>query len=116
MFRDANPDVSMYCVLFLGSLVVSPRTGIMLGGDNLIISGPCYKPTDHIVCEFPGGKVNNGSYISNIRVSCTVPMLFFTGKLEIKMSLNGGKSFDFKGSFTAGDIDSRSNEIKLYDC
>ena len=88
--------------------MVSPRSGIMLGGDNLIISGPCYKPTDHIVCEFPGGKVINGSYISNIRASCTVPMLFVTGKLEIKMSLNGGKSFDFKGSFTAGDIDSRS--------
>lgn len=91
--------------LFLGSLVVSPRSGIMLGGDNLIISGPCYKPTDHIVCKFPGGKVSNGSYASNIRASCTVPMLFFTGKLEIKMSLNGGRRFDFKGSFTTGDND-----------
>jgi len=91
--------------LFLGSLVVSPRSGIMLGGDNLIISGPCYKPTDHIVCKFPGGKVSNGSYASNIRASCTVPMLFVTGKLEMKMSLNGGRRFDFKGSFTAGDND-----------
>jgi len=85
--------------------VVSPRSGIMLGGDNLIISGPCYKPTDHIVCKFPGGKVSNGSYASNIRASCTVPMLFVTGKLEMKMSLNGGRRLDLKGSFTAGDND-----------
>lgn len=84
--------------------MVSPRSGIMLGGDNLIISGPCYKPTDHIVCKFPDGRANNGSYISNIRASCTVPMLFVTGKLEITMSLNGGISFDFKGSFTTGDF------------
>ena len=85
--------------------MVSPRSGIMLGGDNLIISGPCYQPTDHIVCKFPNGRTKNGSYISNIRASCTVPMLFVTGKLEIKMSLNGGRSFDFKGSFTTGDFD-----------
>ena len=85
--------------------MVSPRSVSMLGGDNLMISGPCYKPTDRIVCKFPDGTANNGSYISNIRASCTVPMLFVTGKLEIQMSLNGGRSFDFKGSFTTGDID-----------
>ena len=76
----------------------------MLGGDNIFISGPCYKPSDHIICEFPGGKVSNGSYTSNIRASCTVPMLNATGKLSIKMSVNGGTSFDFKGSFTAGEL------------
>ena len=87
---------------FSGSLVVSPRSGIMLGGDNIFIAGPCYTPSDSIICEFPGGKISNGSYISNIRASCTVPMLNITGKLSIKMSVNGGKSFDFQGSFTTG--------------
>ena len=91
-------------IIFLGSLVVSPRTGIMLGGDNLFISGPCYKPWDVIVCEFAGGKRSNGSYISNIRASCTVPMLYVTGRLPLKMSVNGGTSFDFQGLFTIGKI------------
>ena len=79
---------------------MSPRSGIMLGGDNIFISGPCYKPSDHIICEFPGEKVSNGSYISTIRASCTVPMLFVTGRLSVKMSVNGGKSFNYQGAMT----------------
>ena len=84
--------------------MVSPRTGIMLGGDNLFIAGPCYQPSDVIVCEFAGGERSNGSYISNIRASCTVPMLYVTGRLSFKMSVNGGTSFDFQGVVTIGKI------------
>ena len=84
--------------------MVSPRSGIMLGGDNIFIAGPCYTPSDSIICEFPGGKVSNGSYISNIRASCTVPMLYVTGRLSIKISVNGGTRFDFQGIFSTGDI------------
>ena len=88
---------------FSGSLVVSPQSGVMLGGDNILISGPCYKPSHDIVCEFPGGKQSNGSYISDIRASCTVPMLNVTGRLPIKLSINGGTSFDFHGIFITGN-------------
>lgn len=84
--------------------MVSPRTGIMLGGENLFIAGPCYKPRDVIVCEFAGGERSNGIYISNIRSSCTVPMLNVTGRLALKMSVNGGTSFDFQGVITIGKI------------
>ena len=84
--------------------MVSPRTEIMLGGDNLFIAGPCYRPSDEIVCEFAGEKSSNGSYISSIRASCTVPMLYVTGRLALKMSVNGGTSFDFQGAITIGKI------------
>ena len=76
----------------------------MLGGDNIFMAGPCFKPSDLIICDFSGGKVTNGSYISPIRASCTVPMLYLTGMLSIQMSLNGGKSFDFQGTITIGKI------------
>ena len=75
----------------------------MLGGDNIFLSGPCFKPSDHIVCDFPGGKVSNGSYISDIRASCTVPMLNVTGRLSIRLSVDGGRNFDFQGTFTIGN-------------
>lgn len=91
-------------IWFAGSLVISPPSGIMLGGDNLLISGPCYNSSQHIFCEFPGGKVITGKYISDIRVSCTVPRLNVTGRLPIKLSTNGGSSFDFQGIFTIGVV------------
>lgn len=84
--------------------MVSPRSGIMLGGDNIFIAGPCYNPQDVIVCEFAGGKRSNGSFISNIRASCTMPILYVTGRLPLKMSVNGGTSFDFQGVVTVGKI------------
>ena len=89
--------------LFLGSLDVSPKSGNMLGGENILISGPGYKPSQRIVCEFPGGQLSNGSYVSDMQASCTVPMLNVTGRLSIKLSLNGGKTFDFQGTFTSGN-------------
>lgn len=84
--------------------MVSPRAVIMLGGDNLFIAGPCYKPSDVIVCEFTGGKRTTGNYISDIRASCIVPMLYVTGRLSFKVSINGGTSFDFQGLVTIGKI------------
>ena len=47
--------------------------------------------------------MSNGSYISDIRASCTVPMLNVTGRLPIKLSVNGGTSFDFEGIFASGN-------------
>ena len=76
----------------------------MLGGDNIFVSGPCFKPSDDIICEFSGGKATNGSYISPIQASCTVPMLYLTGRLAMKMSVNGGRSFDYQGIITIGKI------------
>ena len=84
--------------------MVSPRVAIMLGGDNIFIAGPCFEPSDVIVCEFAGGKRSNASYISNIQASCTVPMLNVTGRLPLRASVNGGTSFDFQGAITIGKI------------
>ena len=91
------------CDFFPGSLVISPRSVIMLGGDNILISGPCFKSSDQIVCEFPSGKRTNGTYVSDIRAYCTVPILNVTGRLSIKLSVNGGKSFDFEGILSIGN-------------
>ena len=75
---------------------------MMLGGDNILLSGPCFQPSHHIICQFADGKLSNGSYIDENRASCTVPMLNITGRLSIKLSVNGGASFDFQGNLTIG--------------
>ena len=90
--------------LSIGSPTVGmfPSSVMMLGGDNIFIAGPCFEPSNVIVCEFPGGKMMNGSYISGIRASCPVPMLNMTGRLTVRMSVDGGSSFDYQGIVTSG--------------
>lgn len=90
--------------LSIGSptLGMFPSSVMMLGGDNIFIAGPCFEPSNVIVCEFPGGKMMNGSYISGIQASCPVPMLNMTGRLTVRMSMDGGSSFDYQGIVTSG--------------
>ncbi|CAH3144389.1 unnamed protein product [Pocillopora meandrina] len=104
MFRIDSAKIEAGGCNTKGSLVVSPHSVMMLGGDNIFVGGPCYELSNLIVCEFPGGKLSNGTYINNIQSSCTVPMLNVTGRLTIKMSINGGKSFDFRGILTVVNI------------
>lgn len=46
--------------LSIGSptLGMFPSSVMMLGGDNIFIAGPCFEPSNVIVCEFPGGKID----------------------------------------------------------
>ena len=90
--------------LSIGSptLGMFPSSVMMLGGDNIFIAGPCFEPSNVIVCEFPEGKMMNGSYISGIQASCPVPMLNMTGRLTVRMSVDGGSSFDYQGIVTSG--------------
>ncbi|XP_022783567.1 sushi domain-containing protein 2-like isoform X2 [Stylophora pistillata] len=104
VFRIDNAKIEEGGCNTKGSIVISPDHAIMLGGDNILMSGPCFKPSDHITCEFSGGKATNGSYISPIQASCTIPLLYLTGRLAINMSVNGGRSFDFQGIITIVNI------------
>ena len=46
---------------------------MMLGGDNILLSGPCFQPSHLIVCQFADGKLSNGSYIDENRaVKCSI--------------------------------------------
>ena len=100
--RGTLKENERFFIRFSEPLVLSPRSGIMLGGDNILITGPSYKPSQHIVCDFPGGQPSNGSYMNDTRAYCTVPMLMVTGRLSIELSINGGKYFEFQGTFTSG--------------
>ncbi|CAH3193578.1 unnamed protein product [Porites evermanni] len=104
MFRIDNAKIEAAGCNTKGSLVVSPQSVMMLGGDNILLSGPCFQPSHHIICQFADGKLSNGSYIDENRASCTVPMLNITGRLSIKLSVNGGASFNFQGNLTIVSI------------
>ncbi|XP_038073405.1 sushi domain-containing protein 2-like [Patiria miniata] len=82
-----------------GSLAVFPISGSMLGGDIVLISGPCLDESSTIVCRFADVEVP-GQVVSNTTARCVSPLVFEVGRLPLRMSTNGGNSFNFTGIFT----------------
>ena len=86
---------------FAGELQVFPRYAGMLGGEQLNVSGPCFQPTDRILCKFDDIVVN-GIYEHLQRVRCVVPTLFKVGKIELSVSINGRPWGLWKTQFMIG--------------
>ena len=86
------------------TLTLSPRSGIMLGGTNIKMSGPCFTADDNIVVQIDNEVNINATFGSELQSSVTVPVLNKTGRLPIKLSIDGGNSFDYSGVYTSGNL------------
>ncbi|XP_046863081.1 protein mesh-like isoform X2 [Xenia sp. Carnegie-2017] len=82
-----------------GYLVISPRSGIELGGTEVYVGGPCYKPGYTIICRFMGKLTSKAKYISPEQTSCITPPLYVSGRILFELSLDGGATYNFNGSF-----------------
>jgi len=91
------------------TLTLSPRSGIMLGGTNVKMSGPCFTADDNIVVQIDNEININVTFGSELQSSVTVPVLNKTGRLPIKLSIDGGNSFDYSGVYTSGNFKLKYN-------
>ena len=66
------------------------------------MSGPCFKQEDNIVVQFDNNININASFGTEIQSSVTVPVLNKTGRVPIKLSVDGGNSFEYNGVYTSG--------------
>ena len=66
------------------------------------MSGPCFKQEDNIVVQFDNNININGTFGTEIQSSVTVPVLDRTGRVPIKLSVDGGNSFQHNGVYTSG--------------
>ena len=93
----------MYCV----AIVLSPRSGIELGGTKVLIGGPCYNPDNETACRFNKTHETTAVYVSPEVVYCITPPLYVAGRIRVELSLDGGATFNFSGTF-------RSSELELH--
>lgn len=84
----------------------------MLGGENVYIAGPCFHRLNKIVCSFGGKNKVSGSYMDEVKAKCVAPMVSETGRVQLKVSLDGGKTFPFQGFFYYGEP--KFKAIKLH--
>ena len=83
----------------IGTLVVYPIIGSMLGGEEVLIRGPCFKDTAEVLCKFGETEVE-GRMVSERTASCITPTLFVAGRIPITVSVDGGQTYDFEGIYT----------------
>ncbi|CAB4037531.1 sushi domain-containing 2-like, partial [Paramuricea clavata] len=96
-------------------LVLSPRSGIELGGTEIFIGGPCYKPDDQIVCRFNKTIEADAVYVSAELAYCITPPLYVVGRISVELSLDGGATFNYTGTFRSiYDIDLRQEVFTFY--
>ena len=88
------------------ALTLSPRSGIELGGTKVFIGGPCYKPENQIVCRFNKTEFldTSGVYVSLELAYCITPPLYFAGRIQVDLSLDGGEIFNFSGTFRSSEL------------
>ena len=84
--------------------MLSPRSGIELGGTEIFIGGPCYKPDDQIVCRFNKAIEADAVYVSPELAYCITPPLYVVGRISVQLSLDGGATFNYTGTFRSSEF------------
>ncbi|XP_033100073.1 sushi domain-containing protein 2-like [Anneissia japonica] len=91
-----------------GTLTVFPSTGLMLGGNTVLIQGPCFDVENNITCKFidpDTGPETQGVVLNTLKAECVTPILFQTGRIRLYVSNDGGLTFGFEGVFTLLNIE-----------
>ena len=101
MVRESKIRSFIFYVTLPGKLQLSPRSGIELGGTEVYIGGPCYSPSDTIICRFNRTIQTPGAYVNPEQAVCITPPLYVLGRIPIELSLDNGVTFNFSGIFTS---------------
>ena len=80
-------------------LEIAPRSGHVLGGTAVLISGPCLEDTDNITCVFDGVEVE-GLFVSSMVALCVSPPLTEIGRRPLQLIVRdaGNGSIRSQGS------------------
>ena len=71
---------------------LTPRVGSALGGTTILVSGPCFHPTDSIQCRFGDSVVVAGTYVSLVAAACVAPFISRAADVTLFVSANGPSS------------------------
>ncbi|XP_068250957.1 protein mesh isoform X1 [Palaemon carinicauda] len=78
-------------------LTFAPEHGNMMGGTLVNVTGPCFKLSDSVRCQFDTTAVE-GVVVSGNKAACIMPRLFVSGYVDFSISINGGPYY-WKGKY-----------------
>nr|XP_022323654.1 protein mesh-like [Crassostrea virginica] len=102
VFRIDASDISDGGCNTKGNLTISPRYGPMLGGQYVVISGPCIDNETEIKASFSGFPEQKCYRKSEFSVSCVTPIFNRTGDITVTIEIenNQGENSVFRGIYT----------------
>lgn len=82
-------------------LQFAPESGNMLGGTVVNITGPCFEPTDQVLCVFDVESPVYGTVVDRNRAVCVQPPLTVEGYVRLEIAVGAGK-YKWKGKYFVG--------------
>ncbi|KAL1505442.1 hypothetical protein ABEB36_005011 [Hypothenemus hampei] len=95
-------------------LMFAPESGNMLGGTVVNITGPCFNPTDQIICKFDVADVVYGIVVSRNRAICVQPPLMVEGYVRFEIAIGPGV-YKWKGRYYVETPASAAQKIYFKD-
>ena len=84
----------------------------MIGGQEVNITGPCLHTVSHFYCKWGDGfdapiTVGEATSVnfnfSEIRGRCVQPLIYYNGRLNLSVSLDGGETYEWKAEYNIVD-------------
>ena len=72
-------------------ITLSKRTGSLLGGDNIVVSGLALREDDEIFCSFDKTEVD-GLYINGTQAVCVTPSVEEESYVDFKVIVRRGNN------------------------
>jgi hypothetical protein len=85
-----------------GYLAITQSRVYYIGGDHLVVSGPCFKENNNYTIKFDNAREVECKIIDSTNAVCEVPFLKRIGRISVSLAVNG--NYTFEGFIMSKDL------------
>ena len=92
----------------------------MLGGQEVNITGPCFGQNSFFYCKWGDGfdapiTIGETTFFGELHIEirgrCIQPIIYYNGRFNLSISLDEGKTYEWKAEFNIGMWKNYLNKI-----
>ncbi|KAM4808187.1 sushi domain-containing protein 2 [Rhinophrynus dorsalis] len=87
------PDYHTFCVQ------ISPESGLLMGGRDFVVLNVVFNSSSNVTCRFKYEIITSGYVDDAGRAHCISPLLYETGRISFEMSVDGGRTYPYSGTW-----------------
>ncbi|XP_063820371.1 sushi domain-containing protein 2 isoform X2 [Pseudophryne corroboree] len=86
-------DYRTFCVR------ISPQSGLVMGGRDFVILDGLFNNVSDVKCRFNNEIIVNGYVDEAMNAHCVSPLLYETARIPFEMSVDGGNTYPYSGTW-----------------